>query len=238
MVSRILSLAFAIVTLGLGAVQAQTPDHRSITVSGHAVVPVEPDMAVISFGIKNLDSSLQIARRQTDVRADRLKEFCIDLGIKVDDIKSTYVSVRPVHRFIEGEETFRGYDVSNTVRVTLRSLADYDALINQALEAGIDRIQYVEFRTSSPRRYEDEARRAALKAAREKAEDMVAVFDAGLGEVISIAETEPPPAGWFRLQPYANVMGGKAAPGGPEMSTVMPGLLQIEAAVTVVFAIE
>ena len=73
-----------------------------------------------------------------------------------------------------------GYDVSQTVAITLKGLTKYEVLTTQLLEAGVNRVNGVSFPIGQSRKDKDEARSKAISAAKEKA----MVMAAELGETV------------------------------------------------------
>jgi len=82
----------------------------------------------------------------------------------------------------------KGYRIDNVVAVTLEDVGKTSQVIEAALEAGANQVQDVQFYTSELRRYRDQARDLAMKAAREKAEALATAGGAQVGCLMDINE--------------------------------------------------
>jgi hypothetical protein len=72
--------------------------------------------------------------------------------------------------------------------VTVRDLSKLDTLLQGLIAAGGNRIDSVEYETSDLRKYRDQARELAVKAAREKAQAMAHALGQEIGKAQSIEE--------------------------------------------------
>ena len=75
-----------------------------------------------------------------------------------------------------------------TIVLTVRDISRLDDLLNSFLDAGANYIYGVQFGTTKLRDYRDQARALALKAAKEKAKDMVKELGQRVGRPYSIVE--------------------------------------------------
>jgi uncharacterized protein len=102
------------------------------------------------------------------------------------------------------------------------------------LKAGVSKVEGVEFRTTQIRKYKDQARAAAIRAAREKAVALTAEIGQTIGKAYSIEEE-----GYSRPSSMANnvstVVSGQFS--GDETSAFAPGTISVKAQVTVSFII-
>ena len=69
----------------------------------------------------------------------------------------------------EYQDVFVGYTVSKTVVVKLRDIKKFEEFFSEAVRSGVSHIGSVVYSTSQLRKYKDEARTMAMRAAREKA---------------------------------------------------------------------
>jgi uncharacterized protein YggE len=79
-------------------------------------------------------------------------------------------------------------ETSSSVIFTVRDVSRLDDLLNNALDAGVNYIYGIQFRTTKLRDYRDEARALALKAAKEKAKAMAKELGQKVGRPYSIVE--------------------------------------------------
>jgi len=82
-----------------------------------------------------------------------------------------------------------GYSVTRHFEITISDLKSYEKLYTALVESGVTRVDQGILRTTELRKYRDQARLEAMKAAREKATAMAGVLDANLAGVKSIRES-------------------------------------------------
>jgi len=241
-----LSAVLAIVVTGAAwSQQTQMYDDRpKITVAGEAVVNVKPDKIVITFGIETSDADVNTAKQKNSELMKKAVGVAKDCGVHEKDIQTDRLSIEP--RWEDGykQQKFLGYFVHNTMMVTLSDLEQMDKLITSALQAGINRLNGVDFQTTEFKKYREEARELALKAAREKAEKMSAVLGQTIGKPLQINENYTGSSwygGWGRgrssgmSQVQVQAERGSS---GEITDTVALGKLAIRASVSVTFELK
>src|SRR5258706_14678273 len=117
------------------------------------------------------------------------------------------------------------YVVEKTIAVTLKNVARFEEILGASLDAGANHIYDVEFVTTELRKYRDQARALAAKAAIEKANDLaVASGMKVVGKPLGISSYSYGGGSWYgrsRGSRGANVIqnsyqggGGAGATGG------------------------
>ncbi|MEN6519798.1 MAG: SIMPL domain-containing protein [Armatimonadota bacterium] len=91
----------------------------------------------------------------------------------------------------------RMYGARQMIRVTLKDVSILEDLLTKSLEAGVIRIVGVNFRTSNLRKYRDQARTMAIKAAKEKAALMAGELGCKIGQPQSISEQPSYGRDWY-----------------------------------------
>ena len=119
-----------------------------------------------------------------------------DAGIAEKDIQTSNFMVQPRYDYQDGKPPkLVGYDVSNTVTVTVRKLAALGLLLDKVVQAGSNQINGIGFDVSKPDAALDEARKLATADAARKAKIYAEAMGVGLGPVMSISEStgyQPP----------------------------------------------
>lgn len=183
------ALAIMISACPVRAQQTQMYDARpKITVSGEAVVNVKPDKIVITLGIETSDAEIMTAKQKNN---DILKKAVVaikELGIPEKEIQTDHLSIEPRYKDYYRKEDFLGYFVRNSFVVTLAETAKVEELVTKVLQAGVNYIHGIDFQTTEFKKYREQARELALKAAREKAEKMAGVLGQTVGAPIQISE--------------------------------------------------
>ena len=171
------------------APSSQAP--RTVTVTGEAEVRVVPDEVILTLGVETWDKNLGRAKQQNDRIVARVLALAGEHGVPAEHAQTDYVSIDPRYRdgYYEERDVI-GYFVRKNVVVTLRDLAEFEPLLSDALEAGVNYVHGIEFRTTELRKYRDEARALAVEAAREKAVALAGGLDEDVGAPLTIREEQ------------------------------------------------
>ncbi len=214
-----------------GAPAVDTPATHTITVSATGKVTVVPDVARLSLGVTANKSTVKAAREagakaMTDIIA-ALKA----LGIADADIQTTNVSLYPQYANSSPAKVI-GYQISEQVQVTVRDLDKAGDAVDAATANGATDVNGISFEVADPVKAQNDARAAAVEAARVSAQAMATAGHVSLGTVVSITDaTQVSPI-------YYNTFGASKASGAADIATpVQPGTQDLSAMVTVVFEI-
>jgi uncharacterized protein len=230
----LLSLVFAPTTLA----QDNCTRPRLISVTGTAEIEVAPDEAVLRLGIDTRDKDLARAKSQHDTRAKKVLALAHDAGVEAKYIQTSELTMGPEYTLYPNRDLV-GYQVSQTIAITLKDPSKYEALMTDLLGAGVNRVDSIDFRVAEPRKYEDEARAKAIRAAREKAVAMAGELGQTIGKPWSISEeSEDSENGRYRTNVHAGGGGGGGGTPTSEESTVALGQVTIRASVSVSFLLE
>jgi uncharacterized protein len=221
------------------------PDGRFITVTGEAEINVVPDKAIITLGASNRDLSVIKSKAVIDEFVIRFTEVAKKYGIKPKDIQTDYINIEPEYKEYH-KETFLGYSTHRRFIVTLTDMTKFDSLISDLIVAGATEIENVQFQTSDLRKYRDDARVAAIKAASEKANLLASQLDAKVGKPYDITEITNNWGGWYsgglsgRYQGSmtSNVSQNAYGQQGQETLSSAIGKLVVKASVRVIFELE
>jgi hypothetical protein len=216
---------------------AQDPFHRErlIRVVGTAEINVPPDEVVLSLSVESHDKVLAVAKKQNDERVKNILLLAREAGVGQVDIKTSNLRMNPDYSY-DNVPRFLGYEVSQTIGITLKDLSKYETLMTQTLEAGANRVNSVSFQVAEPRKFRDEARAKAVTAAKEKATAMAAVLGQTIGKPWEISEQSDSAINSNYISPMQNSVSSRGAP--VEESTVAPGQVSITATVWVSFQLE
>jgi len=197
---------------------------RSIQVSGTAVVNVIPDRALIQLGVQSNGATPQIVEAVNSATINKITKALKAQGVAEKDIVTDWYVIQPIYNDYDSLY-IKGYRIHNIVAVTLRDINKVNKVIGAALSAGANQVVDVEFYLSDLRKYRDQARDLAMKAAKEKANDLATAAGAETGCVMSINENtwSQYHGGWYGGQSRElwtqNVM-QNAAPAGGESGTL------------------
>jgi uncharacterized protein YggE len=184
-----------------------------MTVSGTGRVKYTPDIAYLSLGLQTEDATAAGAWQKNAAAVKRVFDALRALGVQEKDLQTAGVNVSPkYHHPKDQEPRLVGYVATYDLSVTARKLADVGKLLDAAVEAGANRSVGIRFASADPEKMLDEARAAAVKEARKKAELYVTGAGAQLGLVQSISEGTPNLYREHRLQLAAGAKAADALP--------------------------
>jgi uncharacterized protein YggE len=203
----------------------------TIVVNGTGRVAVDPDVAELRLGVAVARPSVEAARAAAAEAMTAILAAVASTGVERRDVRTSLLSVQPRYDYRDGKApALTGYDLANTVEVTVRDLGILGAVVDGALTAGATSLDGLTFRLDDPREAERTARTAAVAEARSRAEVLAAAGGVALTTVMAIVEGGPTPT-W--PQPKAVRMTATADTGTP----VEAGTTEIAVTVTVTFGI-
>ena len=204
-----------------------------ITVTGGATVKTEPDEATIRLGVNTEADTPEAALQENSSKSDAVMKSLKDNGVADEDIQTTNVRLdKRYHDRGTPRETVTS--VANTeLTVLTHDLEKVGTIISDAVTAGANDVQGVEFGLSSQTEAKGRALTEAIEGARAKAETMAEAAGAELGEVVRIDEDA------YEVQPYDYPMPGAStdASFGPLLSeqAIAPGQVETKVEIRVVF---
>jgi uncharacterized protein YggE len=196
----------------------------TVSVSGHGQVNVPPDTASVSIGIDVIQPTLAEAQEQATAQATALIETLKAAGIADEDIQTAYFNVNILRDYSEnGDPTqITGFEIMNQLQITVRDTAMLGELLDEAVNAGANSINGVNFYVDDQTAAASEARRLAVEDARTKAEELAAAAGLTLGSVVSITEgtVSPMPPPIYAAREGDMAMAEADVPVQPGSSTV------------------
>jgi uncharacterized protein YggE len=160
---------------------------RSIQVSGVAVVNVTPDRALIKLGVQSNGRSAKEAQARNSATIQQVVKALKSQGIESKDIATDWYIIEPLYEDYDSLR-IKGYRIYNIIEITMRDVGKSNDAIIAAFQAGANQVVDVQFYTSELRKYRDQARDLAMKAATEKAEALSGAAGADVGCVLNINE--------------------------------------------------
>ncbi len=206
----------------------------SITVAGHATVPVVPDVVVVTLGVESERPRAADAAADNNRTAQALMETIKAAGIEPRDVATTSVGLEPVYDTPpKGTAKLTGYRASLTLQVRVKPVDKAGPLIGALTDKGANSIESVDFVVSPDAQRDDQLRVDAMRDARHRAETYVGAIGLKLGRVLQIAPGEVPVPGPRRFDYRAKLAMAAPAPPVP----LAAGEEQQQAEVSVTFEI-
>ncbi|MCI0709959.1 MAG: SIMPL domain-containing protein [Chloroflexi bacterium] len=166
-------------------VQQAISNPLGINVFGSALIRVEPDIAALSFGVFSRDDKPAIALQATRNRAQQVQSYLNKTGIQ--EVSTTRISLQTHYEYGK----FAGYNARVEFIVLLTDLTRVEEILVGTVDAGANSINNTTFQTSRLKELRAEARRRAVEAAREKAENYCKAAGVTLGDVLHIEDVNP-----------------------------------------------
>jgi len=216
---------------GLAAAEEKTPS-KFVRVIGTSEVRVVPDRAVIEVGVEKQDPRASLAKHAEDAAARKILAALRANGIDEKDVQTTYLSLQQQSSYVKKQRVYY-FVASQTMSVTVRDISKLDTLLEALVRAGGNRIDSIEYEVSDLRKYRDQARDLAVKAAREKAEALAKALGQDIGRAQQVEEV--PDLSYRYANPTSNVFyesAERAKAAGPSLAA---GQKTISASVTVQF---
>ena len=233
--------AFLLSSCLVGA-QPFSTQSNMVSVTGDAEIKVVPNQVVLALGVETRDRSLAVARTRNDNAVRSVLAAIHSLQIDPTDVQTDFIHVT-IRYNGSAETVVDHYVVEKSIAVTLKDVSKFEALLSGVLEAGANHVDHVEFMTTELRKYRDEARALAAKAAIEKANDLAAA--AGLkvvGKPTSVSTYSYGGGSWygrsyssgFNVSQNVYQSGG----GGGNEGTIALGKISVTASVSMNFRME
>lgn len=224
------------------ALNAQSGQDR-LTVSGDAEIKVAPDRVVIHVGVESRNPRLAAAKAHNDTAIAAILAAAKREQVQDGDVQTDYIEITPVYQNRNANENNEAYlvdyyRVNKTVAITLREVSRFERLLTGVIDAGANRVFGVNFQTSELRKYRDQAREMAVKAAIEKAQAMAKAAGLRVDKPESISAFNQGGPMYGRMMNMSNMAqnvsqsaGGDSESGG----TIAPGRITISASVSLTF---
>lgn len=194
------------------------PAMNTINVSGEGESFAAPDIATFSFTVQ--DESLVVSQSQDKVnkQVDAILSYLEKNGVAKKDIKTLNYSVYPRYEYPQirclsypcptGQQTLAGYDVSQSISVKVRTLADAGKLVSGIGELGATQMSGLSFQIDDDTAVLREARQEAITDAQTKAKQLANDLGVHLVRIVSFSEGGNYPI--YYAKDMAMGMGGEA----------------------------
>lgn len=204
-------------------------DGTLLSVSARGEAQRVPDVATLSAGVVTQAADANAALRANAAQMNRLMEAVRGAGIAERDIRTSDLGVSPQYRRGDGQApVIDGYQARNTVNLTVRRIDSLGEVIDALVASGANQVYGPNFEIGEPDEAHDEARRAALEAARARASLYADALGMRVRRIVSISE-----GGGFMPRPVA--MMAARSMDAVQSSPVSPGESTVSINLDVVF---
>lgn len=212
--------------------QEYKPQIPQVTVSGEGKIKVTPDQACITVSIETKGTKAADVKKENDIAVEKVLQFVKRMKLPKEDVLTQRVNLYPNYDY---EKKKHNYLANQTIVILLKDLSKYDELSEGLIDNGVNRIDNVEFKSSKLEQLQSDARKAAMKDAKQKAEDYVSVLGQKIGKALLINDNSQ---AYYPQPMYKGAMLAMADWVGAPRETLAIGEIEIIANVTVSFLLD
>lgn len=141
-----IALFSAILTTAIPAFSSDQPKERkTITVQGSSSITAAPTIAYVSIGVTTFNKNAAAAQSENAVKMDRVYKTLVSLGIKKDKIKTVNYNISPRYDYKNNVATLAGYNVINSIRVTVTDLKKVSDVLDMTVKEGVNQSNSIAF---------------------------------------------------------------------------------------------
>lgn len=231
----ILTAIFSIIlTTGVPTFSAeQVKERKTITVQGSSSVTAAPTIAYVSIGVTTFNKNAASAQSENAVKMDSVYKTLASLGIKKDKIKTVNYNISPRYDYKNNVATLAGYNVINSIRVTVNDLKKVSDVLDMTVKEGVNQSNSISFGVTDEERDRLclQALSQAVSNAKEKANTIAAAAGIAISKPANIIEGS---SAHF-VQPNYRAMDMAKMASETAPTPISEGELMIEANVTVIY---
>lgn len=183
---RILLMVLCVALCTAVHVQAEE-ESRTIYVAGTSEIILQPDYVEWEVELRDRDLDPVKAKAMNDERYQAVLKLAKDLDIDKDDVVIGEVSIyKTTKKNEDGEYVFAGYVVKREMVLIQRELEDFDEMLARLAQFKVE--FEISYGSTKLRETKRKAQLAAVKAAREKAEELAGVLGQKVGRPLYIGD--------------------------------------------------
>ena len=177
------------------------PATDTIVVNGSGQAALPPDVARVSFTVQNVAATVAAAQAKTTTQANAAIDFVKGQGISDKDVKTLSYDITPQYSYPNpcppgalcpaygGTPKITGYQVSETVQVTVRDLQSVGGLLSGLGKLSVQNVSGPDFALDDPAAGYDAARADAISKAKIQADLLSKQLGVRLGKIVSFSES-------------------------------------------------
>lgn len=166
-----------------------------VSVTGEGEVMAITDVAEFSFSVNEKGNTVEAAQDIASGKINSAIDYLKKNGVEEKDIKTTGYNAYPQYKYTycfetgcTTEQKLIGYEVSQTITVTVRDTAKAGDLLSGVAKSGLTNILGLAFKVDDLEKYKNEARLKAIEKAKFQAEVLAKALGVKLKGVVSFSE--------------------------------------------------
>jgi hypothetical protein len=205
------------ITLAGSFGRPNAPATDTITVQGNGQATLPPDVARVSFSVQNTATTVAVAQAATTKQANAALEFVKGQGIEEKDVKTLSYNISPQYSYpnpcprggycpdYSGTPKITGYQVSETVQVTVRDLTKVGELLGGLGKLEVQNVSGPAFALDDSTAGYTAARADAIAKAKAQADLLAKQLGVRLEKIVNFSESS---GGYPYPMMYGLGMGG------------------------------
>lgn len=212
------------------------PPARTVVVSGTGKAVGIPDKATVSFSVVSSGSNPAKVQEQNTKTMNEVIAYLKEQAVEEKDIKTSGYNLSPKYSYNQetGKSDIYGYELNQTVTVTIGDLGKVGTIIGGLGQRGINQIGNLYFEVENKDELTAQAREEAFTKAKEKAKEMAKAAGVRLGRAISFSESGGGSPIFYEKAMAYGVGGGDSVP-SPQIE---PGSQEINVNVSVTYELK
>jgi uncharacterized protein YggE len=232
----ILSLFLLAETLNMAANFGRSgiPATDTITVQGDGQATMPPDVAHVSFSVQNTAKAVADAQAATTKQANDAIAYVKSQGVADKDVKTLSYNISPQYSYPRyGTPQVTGYEVSETIQVTMRDLTKVGTLLGGLGNLGVQNVNGPAFALDDSTAGYSAARADAIDKAKAQAMLLAGQLGVHLGKIVNFSES----SGNYAYPMMAYGLGGGASDKAAPVPSVPTGENTYNASVSITYEI-
>lgn len=213
--------------------QEQKNNPAQVCVSGEGKIKTRPDQAIINIAIESKGAKAADVKKENDAATDKVLQFIKTMKIPSEEVLTQNVSLNTNYDYEKKKHT---YLATQSISIQLKDLSKYAELSAGLVDAGVNRIDNVEFKSSKIKALQSEARKLAIVDAKAKATDYVTALGQKMGKAILITDNTER---HYPIVSRSTLVGSASSYGAQDqVETIAIGDIEVIANVSVCFALD
>lgn len=242
----------AMLLIACGSKSPDTPDtiavtstdsvRNTITVNSTEKVSVVPDIAEIVYAVQTEASDAADCQKKNAEAVDQVIELLKGLGVEETSIQTSDYYMSPVYSYENNTQKLRGYEAATTLTVSDLPIDSLGNILTQSVREGINTVRSISYQSSQYDSSYQEALTLAMASAKAKAEVLAQAGGCGLGSVAGVVEN----SNYSEARYTDNALNSAMRSAGnmkeelvvEDLSSIMPGEIEVEVNITVEYLIQ
>lgn len=204
-----------------------------INVAGEGKIKVAPDQVSISVSVESKGIKAADVKKENDIKIDEVIKFIKKMKLDAKDFQTQRITLNDQYDY---QKKKHNYVATQTILILLKDLSKYDELMEGIVDAGINNINSVDFKSSKIDSFKSDARKLAMRDAKAKADDYISVLSGQkVGKAFTISDNTQ---AYYPQPVYAMAMMKNADTESAPRETLAIGEIEVVANVSVSFVLE